>query len=120
MNFTPSQIEALEISAKHWRKNLEHARNRDFCKMDISGDSCECCHRFYNSPMNVLTSRCSQCPIFKYTCAHHCRKTPWAEVFRLIPNSTEEEKEVDMDKFIAAIEAECEFLEALARGETPP
>ena len=117
MNFTPSQIEALEISAKHWRKNLEYAKNEDIDLICIKSNTCECCSRFYNTKDDFM-GVCAECPISQYSECTGCECTPWTEVRDLL-GTYSYRKNVPIDKIIEAVEEECEFLEALARGEDP-
>lgn len=65
---------ALEKSIRKWKKNVTAESARDVL---IGVDDCPLCELFY-------LSDCENCPVKTRTKTHHCHKTPYVEVVRIV------------------------------------
>lgn len=92
----PEVAAALEASIRHWEENMQVA---DLDDAKLGHEHCALCLMFFSQG-------CHGCPVRDHTGATYCRDTPYQEASDLAEYGP-------LEDFIAAAEAELEFLKSL-------
>ena len=105
MKSQPMDVEtkrALEMSIKHWRKNVRLAKEGK--EFGYHTNECALCKMFYNEN----TEMCVGCPVAARTGRRLCEGSPWSEVSSKVNSIWCEQKDI-----VWAVEKMLEFLISL-------
>ncbi len=92
----PEVAAALEASIKHWEENTQVT---DLADARLGTNHCALCKMFYNQG-------CRGCPVKERTHMRYCTGSPYQEA----EDAADDDR---FEDFIAAAEAELEFLKSL-------